>query len=102
MASLVRPQSLRCLRWRVLNAGCPSLLEGDGTPPGDIELHIDQTGNHPLIQGATWQPPDLLLKCEHCNGTGEYVGLVTVEKCQRCAGRGFTVGYRRIALPSAR
>ena len=68
------------------------LLECHGTPPGDIELHIDQTGTHPLIQGATWQPPDLLLKCEHCNSTGKYVGLATVEECQRCAGRGFTVG----------
>lgn len=64
------------------------VLEGHGTAAGQIELRIDQPDGSTLVQAATWQPPDLLLPCEHCNGTGEYVGLATVEKCQRCAGRG--------------
>lgn len=68
------------------------LLEHDGAPAGQIELRIDQANGSVLIQPATWQPPDLLLKCEHCGGKGEYVGLATIEKCHRCAGRGFTVG----------
>lgn len=68
------------------------LLEGYGTPAGDVELHVDCADGSMQVQSATWQPPDLLLKCEHCNGKGEYVGLATVERCGRCDGRGFTVG----------
>jgi len=64
------------------------LLDGLGTQAGELELHIDHSGCN-TIMTATWQPPNLNLLCEHCNGTGEYVGLFHRETCARCAGKGF-------------
>ena len=67
------------------------LLLEYGTPAGNLLVRIDrdQTGLPPLFQEAVWKPPELLFKCERCNGTGEYVGLLEREKCGPCKGRGW-------------
>jgi DnaJ-class molecular chaperone len=70
------------------------LLAGSGTPPGELELHVDQdmVGSGVLTRKPIWKPPELLFKCERCNGKGEYRGLLTVETCRACQGRGWLVG----------
>ncbi len=65
------------------------VLEGHGTPACDLELRFDQDDGTAALMKATWRPPALLLRCEDCNGTGEYVGLMRRETCARCAGTGF-------------
>lgn len=67
------------------------LLEGSGTDASDLMLHVDQDqiGSGVLIRSVVWQPPELLFRCEQCNGKGEYVGLAVVEKCGACEGRGW-------------
>jgi len=68
------------------------VLQGHGTPAGDIELRVDQDDGRASVTKATWWPPDLMLRCEHCNGNGEYIGLIQREPCTRCAGSGFVAG----------
>jgi hypothetical protein len=34
----------------------------------------------------------LLFRCSHCGGRGEYTGLITVEHCRACNGRGLIPG----------
>lgn len=60
------------------------LLEGCDTPAGDMELRVDGR-----LQAATWQPPELLIRCPTCDGKCEYVGLNTRETCASCGGKGF-------------
>ena len=68
------------------------LLDGSGTDACDLTLRVEQADKSVMIHGAVWQPPELLRRCEQCNGKGEYVGLTIVEKCGGCSGRGFLVG----------
>jgi hypothetical protein len=68
------------------------LLEGSGTDACDLTLHVDRPDKSTMIQEAVWQPPELLLRCEQCDGKGEYVGLAVVEKCGTCRGRGWIAG----------
>jgi hypothetical protein len=65
-----------------------------GTPPGELALHVDhyQAGSVALVRVANWQPPELLFQCSQCGGTGEHAGLVAVEHCQPCRGRGWIAG----------
>lgn len=69
------------------------LLEDLEPEACDLTLHIDQDqdGSDVVIREACWQPPELLFRCERCNGRGEYVGLTVVEPCKSCHGRGWMV-----------
>lgn len=66
------------------------LLTDHGVPPGDVELQVDAdlSGAKVATLIAQWQPPDLQFACAHCNGRGEYVGVLEREGCPRCGGRG--------------
>lgn len=67
------------------------LLQGNGTPPGDVMLHVDQdqAGSALLSRAATWQPPELLFKCTQCNRWRAHTRPSVVETCRACRGRGF-------------
>ena len=70
------------------------LLEGSEIDACDLKLNVShvQAGAAVLVREAVWQPPELLLPCEQCNGKGEYVGLAVVEKCGACRGKGWIPG----------
>jgi len=65
------------------------LLEGTEATPDTYELHCDtgRSGSGLLIRSLTWDPPEILIACEECRGTGLYVGLIETEPCKACGGR---------------
>ncbi len=64
------------------------LLERTRTEPAVFLLVCDQAGSEPLKCSVTWDPPELLLPCQACEGRGEYIGLFEREVCVGCRGRG--------------
>ncbi len=58
------------------------------------ELAFEFECDHDLVRnGQTqcrmqWAPPDLLLECPECHGCGIYTGLLEVESCRECDGKG--------------
>lgn len=68
------------------------LLNGYGTDTCDLTLRVEQADTSVVTHPAVWQPPELLLHCEECDGKGEYVGLAVVEKCGACRGKGWVPG----------
>jgi hypothetical protein len=69
------------------------LLDGTDSPAGEYQLLVDQDQieSGVVLGTATWQPPDLLFRCEACEGKGQYVGLNVVEVCQVCRGKKFLI-----------
>lgn len=47
----------------------------------------DPSATGQIPESVIWDPPELLVSCPDCNGRGEYVGLLQVEKCKNCGGR---------------
>jgi hypothetical protein len=65
------------------------LLEGSEASHGTytVEHHSDRASSEQIPASVIWDPPELLVPCPDCNGRGEYVGLLHVEKCRTCGGR---------------
>jgi hypothetical protein len=65
------------------------LLEGAESDHGTytIECFSDLALAEQAPASIVWDPPELLVPCPDCNGRGEYVGLLHVERCRTCAGR---------------
>ena len=65
------------------------LLEGAEASSGTyaIKCHAESASATQIPASVVWDPPELLVPCPDCNGRGEYVGLLRVEKCRTCGGR---------------
>ena len=65
------------------------LLEGAESDQGTytIECHANLASAEKVPESVVWDPPELLIPCHACNGRGEYVGLLVVEKCATCGSR---------------
>jgi hypothetical protein len=65
------------------------LLEGIVAWPDNYPLHFDpdDSGHGVPHRWLVWDPPEILLECSTCRGTGQYVGLAEVATCEVCGGR---------------
>lgn len=64
------------------------LLEGTEASAATYELQRDIGRSEGLFIGSlTWDPPEILISCEECRGTGQYVGLIETGPCKACGGR---------------
>jgi hypothetical protein len=65
------------------------LLEGAESEHGTytIECFSDLALGEQIPASIVWDPPELLASCPDCNGRGEYIGLLHIEKCRTCGGR---------------
>lgn len=90
-------------QWTAIFGGVPQFAFGGGTAIGavrrllegaeaslgtyTIQYYTDSSSADQLPASVVWDPPELLVTCPDCNGRGEYVGLLHVEKCRTCGGR---------------
>jgi hypothetical protein len=65
------------------------LLEGAEASHGTYTLkcETDSAFAKQVPASVIWDPPELLVSCPDCNGRGDHVGLLVVEKCRTCGGR---------------
>lgn len=65
------------------------LLEGTEAIRDTYRLYRDSgdADSEPIVQALTWEPPEILLDCTECKGTGQYVGLIETGPCKVCGGR---------------
>jgi len=54
----------------------------------DLVCDGELAGNGQTVCRMRWVPPDLLLICTDCRGSGTYTGFLAVEPCRVCEGRG--------------
>src|SRR5262245_33223503 len=71
----------RLLEYTQAERGTYTLLSGNERDSGTA-----------IVQFVTWDPPELLLPCDDCRGTGEYRGLTESGPCKACGGRGAVAG----------
>ena len=59
---------------------------------GELEFDLvcdrDLTGDGETVFRMRWEPPEILLECRECHGSGNYTGFLSIEPCQACEGRG--------------
>jgi hypothetical protein len=65
------------------------LLEGTEAEQGSYVMQwVQETPDSGTpFWSVSWDPPELLIPCQACEGRGEYVGLLEREVCRACGGK---------------
>jgi hypothetical protein len=65
------------------------LLVGSALETGEFVLRVNDGEPGAVTRKLRWIPPSIQIACEHCSGTGEFVGRASREKCDACGGSGY-------------